>query len=365
MQPFDNALQIINDEIGCESFSDISITPIASASIAQVHRATLKSTENITEKVAIKVLRPQIHIHFKKNIKMLKSILRLLTMNMDHNLKLRIYEMVHVLDRSVIFELDLLKEAAACDELRENICGDFDVKVPKVYWNYCTENVMVTEWIDGVSVYEADQLGINKTLIAQRIAIMFFNQTYRDGYFHADLHPGNILITSDGKISLVDFGIMGHLRDQDRIGIAKILYYFFQRNYNKVAEIHLELGYIPYDSDLKLFAQSCRAVVEPILHKPVKDISIGILLGRLLKMSSDCGMQAQPQLLMLQKTMVVVEGIGRILDPDINMWALAEPWIHEWAKKNINCTSEAKRKIKDIFDRAVHALLYKNINDNN
>lgn len=182
--------------------------------------------------------------------------------------------------------------------------------------------------------------------IAKKFATIFFNQVYRDGFFHADLHPGNILVRKDGSIILLDFGIMGRISDKDRLAIAESLYGFLTKNYMLVARVHLRAGYIPNNTDLNLFAQNCRSLIEPVLDHTGKNISIGNLLGQLFKITEDFGMELQPQLLLLQKTIVVVEGVGQQLDKTINIWQLIEPWIKKWAAKNISPEAKVLRIIK-------------------
>ena len=178
---------------------------------------------------------------------------------------------------------------------------------------------------------------------------MFFNQTYRDGFFHADLHPGNIFVAGDGRIAMVDFGIMGRLSDKDRYSVAQILHAFLKKNYMQVAKIHLKAGYIPEGTNLQLFAQYCRAVCEPIVGLPLKDVSISSILDQMFEVINIFGLQIQPQLVLLQKSMVIIEGIGKALNPNINMWELAYPWMEEWAIKNISFEAMVVAKVKNFI----------------
>lgn len=180
---------------------------------------------------------------------------------------------------------------------------------------------------------------------------MFFNQAYRDGFFHADLHPGNILVRMDGTLILLDFGIMGRIADSDRLSIAESLFGFLRKDYMQVARVHLRAGYVPKNTNLELFAQSCRAVAEPITGVLTRNISIGKLLAQLFKITEDFGMEVQPQLLLLQKTIVMVEGVGQQLDPEINMWELAEPWIKKWAGKNLSPEAKILRIAKHFITK--------------
>lgn len=331
-----------------EVFTKFNEKPVAAASIAQVHEARLKTGEH----VAVKILRPDIHKIYEGDISFLKFLAAFARRFVPSTKRLRPNEVVSVFADTMRYELDLRQEAAAASKLSDNFKDDKHVQIPKIFWQYTTENILVTEWIDGVSIYDQKKikgLSLDPDKLAANIAILFFNMAYRDGYFHADLHPGNILVKKDGTIGLLDFGIMGILPEKDRIGIAEILYALLQRDYQQVADIHLRLGYVPKKTDTVLFAQSIRSIAEPIIGLAIKDISIGNLLARLFKVTEEYGMVTQPQLLMLQKTIVVVEGIGQSLDPDINMWTLAEPWIKKWAARNLSPEAKLLRFLKKLI----------------
>ncbi|WP_341747345.1 2-polyprenylphenol 6-hydroxylase [Candidatus Tisiphia endosymbiont of Dascillus cervinus] len=352
LPPFSSSIarKIIDESFGQstdELFSVFEDIPIAAASISQVHRAKLKSGEF----VAVKILRPRIHHTYNKDIKLLYILAKLVAKIFIKFKRLRPVAVIDVFNTTMKFELDLRLEAAAASELSDNLQNDVDIYIPKVYWQLTHEYIITTEWVDGISIYARDKLieqGLDLTKIAQRFATIFFNQVYRDGFFHADLHPGNILVRSDGSIVLLDFGIMGRLSDKDRMAIAESLFGFLSRNYKLVALVHLRAGYIPQNTDLDLFAQACRAVSEPIIGYAVKNISIGRLLAQLFKITEDFGMEVQPQLLLLQKTIVVVEGVGQQLDPKINVWQLIEPWIKKWAAKNLSPEAKILRILKHV-----------------
>lgn len=352
LPPFstDCAKKIIEQSFGKkleELFINFQEIPVAAASISQVHKAQTRSGQF----VAVKILRPNIHKKYKADINMLYFLAKLLVKFFKQTKRLRPKEVVDVFNQTMHLELDLRLEAAAASEMQDNFSSDHNIYIPKIYWDLTSENILTTQWIDGISIYDTKailDLGFDPAKISAKIAVMFFNQAYRDGFFHADLHPGNILLRQDGSIALIDFGIMGRLETKDRFAIAEILLGFLKRDYKLIAKIHLKAGYIKEDTNLALFAQSCRAIAEPIIGLAIKDISIGKLLAQLFKVTEDFGMETQPQLLLLQKTMVVVEGIGHSLDPNINMWQLAEPWIERWARKNLSPEAKILRLLKDI-----------------
>ena len=332
-----------------EIFDDFNDVPVAAASIAQVHKARLQSGEI----VAIKILRPGIVEKYDNDIRFLEYIAALVSRMLKKVQRLKPREVIAVFRQSMKFELDLRLEAAAASRIYDNFVDDETLCVPKIYWQLTAGDIITLEWIEGVSIYDKDKiikLGLDPKDIAAKIAVIFFNQAYRDGFFHADLHPGNILVCPDGKVALIDFGIIGTLPEDDRLAIAEILYAFLKRNYQLVAEVHGRIGYIPKVTNLEHFSQSCRAIAEPIMGYAVKDISIGNLLAQLFKTTEEFGMETQPQLLLLQKSMVVVEGIGQSLDAEINMWQLAEPWIKKWAAKNLSPEAKLLRFIKKLFD---------------
>lgn len=333
-------------------FNSFDDTPVAAASIAQVHKAKLKSGEI----VAVKILRPNIAQKYEEDIAFLEYGAEVITRFLKKAKRLRPKEVMSVFRQSMNLELNLRSEAAAASRILDNFANDSSLHIPRIYWNLTHDDIITLEWIDGVSIYDREaikKLGFDPKDIAAKIAVIFFNQAYRDGFFHADLHPGNILVCPNGKVALVDFGIIGILAEDDRLAIAEILYAFLKRDYKLVAEVHHRVGYIPKDTNLEYFAQSCRAVAEPIIGIAIKNISIGNLLAQLFKVTEEYGMETQPQLLLLQKTMVVMEGIGQSLDEDINMWLLAEPWIKKWAAKNLSPEAKLLRMIKKILNKLV------------
>ncbi len=354
LPPFDasRARMILEQELE-QKIDDIFLSfndePIAAASVAQVHKARLKNGAD----VAVKILRPNIEAEYKRDIKLLYFLSDLIIHILPKKYeRFKARELVNLFNASMQIELDLRLEAAAAEEMRGNF--NESVYIPEIYWDYTSRRALVSEWIDGISVYDKKALikaGLNLDDIAAKLAVMFFNQAFRDGFFHADLHPGNVLITKEGRVALVDFGIMGRLRGKDRFAIAEILYALLQNDYIRVAEIHIEVGYVPEDTNIFLFAQSCRVVCQPIINQSACNISIGKLLEALLEMAVSFNMNPQHQLFLLQKTIIVLEGIGKTLDPNINMWKLSEPWIKKWAGKNISPEAKLLRLIKGFLKK--------------
>ena len=351
--PFDEAKEIIESELKNsldEFFDEFIKEPVAAASIAQVYRGRLKTGEE----VAIKLLRPGIHKLYKRDISFLKFCANFSRFVFSDHKRLKPREVIGLLEKVMKQELDLQIEAANASELAECAKGDDWLVIPKVFWQYSTKNLMASSWVEGVSIYDKEAIknqGLNVEEISQKIAVIFFNQAYRTGFFHADLHPGNIMVTKDGKIALVDFGIMGRLPEKDRLAVSEILYCFINKKYMRIAEIHEEAGYIPKGSDLELFALRSRIIGQMIVGMEVKDISVAKTLEELFKITKEFGMEVQHQLLLLQKTTIVVEGIGRLLNPRLNIWKLAEPWIKKWAAKNISPEAKVIRIVKNEINR--------------
>lgn len=330
-----------------ELFLSFDNAAVAAGSISQVHKAKLHDGTD----VAVKVLRPNIYKKYSNDIKLLYSFARISNKLFKKIKRLKPVKVIELFETTMKQELNLKLEAAAASELADNFVLDKEVYIPKPYWQYVTEEVLVIEWVDGISIYDTEKLvkaGLNPLEISKKIAIMFFNQAYRDGFFHADLHPGNIFVKDSGTIVLIDFGIMGRLKERDRLAVAEILAAFLSKDYKQVADIHIRVGYVPKKTDLHVFAQNCRAVCEPIVGLAIKDISIGKLLLQLFRITEEFGMETQSQLLLLQKTMVIVEGIGQSLNPNINMWELAEPWIKKWGAKNISPEAKILRVVKKM-----------------
>ncbi len=330
-------IKYIEKELNCrlvDLFENFNTQPIATASIAHVFKTKLSTGQE----VALKVLKPGIEKEFKKDIKLFFWLAKITEKICPSLKRLKLIEIVETFADTTKSEMDLRLEAAAASELSENHRNDKKIYIPKVYWHLTTKRILVTEWIDGIPIYKTKLLKQAKydlKEILYNFTSMFLNQAYRDGFFHADLHAGNILIMKNSNIALIDFGIMGRLDKKTRFYLAQILKGFLDRNYNYVAKIHFKAGYVPRHKSIGNFAQACRAIGEPIVGLPSNKISVGKLLSHLFKVTKDFDMPTQPQLLLIQKTTVVVEGIGTILDPSANLWKIAEPWIKTWSAKHL------------------------------
>lgn len=338
------ARAIVEEELDAQietHFSQFDEHPIAAASIAQVHFAkTLDGRD-----VAVKILRPNIERAFQRDIDLMFWIARMVERRRPHYRRLKPVRVVETFAETIRIELDLRFEAAAAEELKLNTKNDADFYVPTVDWELTRRRVLVTERLRGISAGDIEGLkaaGLNLDKIMENAAKSFFNQVFRDGFFHADMHPGNLFVLPDGRLAPVDFGIMGRLDHANQLLLAQILWAFFRGDFMKVAQLHHDAGWIPPHVSVHAFAQACRAVGAPIMGKAMNEISAGRLLGQLIGIAQMFEMEAQPHLLLLQKTMMTAEGVGRSLNPSINMWQLTEPLIREWAKANLGPRAQAK-----------------------
>jgi ubiquinone biosynthesis protein len=302
---------------------------VAAASIAQVHFATAADG---TE-VAVKVLRPDIEQLFARDIDLFLWLAELAERLVPRIRRLKPVAVVRAFEETVKLEMDLRLEAAAAAELGQNFAGDPDFRVPKVDWARTARRVLTLERVEGLPVDERaaiEAAGHEPRAIVARAARAFFNQVFRDGFFHADMHPGNLFVATDGSLVAVDFGIMGRIDLTTREALADMLIGFLHGDYAKVAEVHFRAGFVPYGQSVGAFTQACRAIAEPILGKPLNEISLARLLAQLFEVTEQFQMETQPQLLLLQKSMLVCEGVGRKLAPELNMWELARPLIEAW-----------------------------------
>ena len=352
------AKKIIRKELGESQFTNIIelSEPIAAASIAQVHIAKI-NIDNKTKELAIKILRPNIEKHFNEELDALMLLAYIIENTINKAKRLKLVEVVHLLREITNIEMDLRFEAAAANEYAENTKNDVGFRVPVIYWNFTSENVMTLDWVDGVSIRETENLqkrNIDTKRIASDIIQHFLRHAVRDGFFHADMHQGNIFIDNNGQIVPIDFGIMGRLDNLSKRFLAEILFGFIQRDYKKVAEVHLVAGLVPKDVPVDDLAQALRSIGEPIFGQSVKDISGGKLLKQLFDVTEKFNMQTQPQLLMLQKTMVVVEGVARKLNPNTNIWETSKPVLESWLRETkdpINTLSEGLKSTTEVIKR--------------
>ena len=318
---FDEAVEVLFEE-----FDDDAV---AAASIAQVHFAVTSDGGE----VAVKVLRPGIEAAFARDLDLFLWVAELLERGRPEWHRLRPVASVHTLADTVEIEMDLRFEAAAAAELAENFADDGAFRVPEVDWSRTGRRVLTTERVSGIPIDERADIvaaGHDPSAVLEKAAESFFKQVFRDGFFHADLHPGNLFVQEDGSIAAVDFGIMGRLDAKTRRHVGELLVAFLSRDYRRAAEIHFEAGWVPGHKSADAFTQACRSIGEPIMDRPQNEISIARLLAQLFQVAQTFDMETQPQLLLLQKTMLVAEGTGRKLDPGANMWMLARPLIDEW-----------------------------------
>jgi ubiquinone biosynthesis protein len=312
--------------------------PVAAASIAQVHKAKVRLHDGTLKPVAVKVLRPGIEHRFQKDLDSYFFAARLIERLHPPSRRLRPIAVVDTLAKSVAIEMDLRMEAAAISEMAENTKNDEGFRVPGVDWTRSARRVLTLEWIDGIPIADREALaaaGHDVKALGPRLMQTFLRHAMRDGFFHADMHPGNLFVDDQGRIVAVDFGIMGRLGAKERRFLAEILYGFLNRDYQRVAEVHFEAGYVPRKHSVAQFAQALRAIGEPIMDRPASEISMAQLLGQLFQYTEVFDMQTRPELLLLQKTMVVVEGVGRSLDPELNMWVVSEPVVKEWMEQEL------------------------------
>ena len=370
---FDEAKKILNNEVGNDQYNKIiNISePIAAASIAQVHLAKIK-IDNKEREVAIKILRPNIEKVFNEELDALMLFAYIIENTLKKTKRLKLVEVVHLLREITNIEMDLRFEAAAANELFENTKNDKGFKVPQIYWQFTSKRVLTLDRVDGVSIRDHAALrekNINLKVIAENLIQHFLRQAVRDGFFHGDMHQGNLFVDMRGNIIPVDFGIMGRLDKSNKKYLAEILFGFIQRDYVKVAEVHFQAGLVPRETSKEEFAQALRSVGEPIFGQTIKDISGGNLLAQLFEITEKFNMSTQPQLLLLQKTMVVVEGVARKLYPETNIWEVSKPVLEGWIKKTkspeanitqaIDVSKEILKKIPDFpnfMDRANYAL---------
>ncbi len=335
-----------------EVFASFNAKPIASASVAQVHLAVLPDK---TE-VAVKILRPNIARIIAHDIALMETGAAVAEALWPDGKRLKLKQVVTEFARHLDDELDLMREAANCSQLRRNFLNSTELLVPEVFWDYCRSNVMVMQRVNGTPISHVDELrtqGVDIPYLARMGVEIFFTQVFRDGYFHADMHPGNIFVGNDGRYIAVDFGIMGTLSDEDKNYLAQNFLAFFRRDYRRVAEAHVEAGWAPKDTRVDDFETAIRAVCEPIFDKPLKEISFGRVLLQLFQTSRQFNVEIQPQLVLLQKTLLNIEGLGRDLDPDLDLWKTAKPFLENWMTEQIGLRGFISRMQKEAPNWAI------------
>lgn len=339
--PSDTARAIVEESLGRpvdELFSEFGRDPMASASVAQVHAATMPDGR----RVVVKVIRPGIERVIRQDLALMYMMARLLEKYWSEGRRLHPVDVVEDYEHTIYDELDLQREAANASQLRRNFDGSPLIYIPTIDWDYTSQRVLVMERVQGIPIADVDALkaaGVNMKLLAEKGVEIFFTQVFRDSFFHADMHPGNIFVDAtnpaDPRYIAIDFGIVGTLAPDDLSYLARNLLAFFRRDYRQVAELHVQSGWVPPETRVNEFEAAIRTVCEPIFERPLKDISFGHFLLRLFQTARRFNMEVQPQLVLLQKTLLNVEGLGRQLYPDLDLWSTAQPFLETWMKRRI------------------------------
>ena len=319
--------------------------PVAAASIAQVHKGVVEDADGTRREVAVKVLRPGIAARFASDLDSFYFAARMAEYWYPPIRRLRPVSVIETLDRSTKIEMDLRMEAAAISEMAGNVAHDDGFRVPAIDWQRTGSDVLTIEWIDGTPMNDVAALaarGLDLKLLGENLIRHFLRHAMRDGFFHADMHQGNLFVDPAGNIAAVDFGIMGRLGGKERRFLAEILLGFLTRDYRRAAAAHFAAGYVPETQSVDVFAQALRAIGEPLMGRPAEDISMGHLLGQLFAYTDVFDMKTRPELILLQKTMVVVEGVARTLDPTLNIWTAAEPVVKDWMEKALGLEGRLK-----------------------
>ncbi len=354
--PSEQARKIIEKAYGepvSKVFRRFEETPLASASIAQVHAATLHDGSE----VVVKVVRPDIEQVIRRDLELMYVLAAMVQRYWSEGKRLRPVEVVQEYEKTIFDELDMLREGSNASLLRRNFENSPLIYIPEVHWPYVRRNVLVMERISGIPISDIEAIeaaGIDLQGLAERGVEIFFTQAFQHNFFHADMHPGNIFVADDGRYIAVDFGIMGSLNPEDQRYLAENFLAFFQRDYHRVAELHVESGWVPPDTRVDEFESAIRAVCEPIFQRPLKEISFGHLLLRLFQTARRFNMEIQPQLVLLQKTLLNIEGLGRQLYPDLDLWKTAKPFLERWMSDQVGARAfvrNLKRQAPQTLER--------------
>ena len=360
--PFDPAVAVATIERAFQKpvdqvFVHFEREPVASASIAQVHFATIRDREGVLREVAVKVLRPGMKDVIEKDLELMRMMAGWVEKLSADGKRLKPRQVVAEFDNYLHDELDLVKEAANAAQLRRNMDGLDLVLIPEMFWDYCHADVLVMERMRGVPISQVERLreaGVDIPKLARDGVTIFFIQVFRDGFFHADMHPGNIQVSLDpatfGRYISLDFGIVGTLTESDKEYLAQNFAAFFRRDYKRVAELHIESGWVPADTRVDELESAIRAVCEPYFDRPLREISLGMVLMRLFQTSRRFHVEIQPQLVLLQKTLLNIEGLGRELDPDLDLWSTAKPFLEKWMLDQMG----PQRLLQALRDQAPH-----------
>ena len=348
--PGDEAREVIERALDAplsEHFASFDVQPLASASVAQVHAATLQdSTE-----VVVKVLRPGIEKVIEQDLQLLYQLARLADRHWPNARRLRPLEVVDDYDKTIHDELDMMREGANASQLRSNFLDSDMIYVPQIYWDHSCREVLVMERVEGIPIRDIDAIraaGIDLRKLAHNGVEIFFTQAFRDGFFHADMHPGNIFVSPQGQYRAVDFGIMGTLAEADKRYLAENLLAFFNRDYRAVAMAHLRAGWVPATTRPEEFEAAVRTVCEPIFARPISEISFGHLVIRLFQVARRFDMPVQPQLVLLQKTLLNIEGLGRQLYPELDLWETAKPFLERWMREQVGPRALARALRREL-----------------
>ena len=343
-----------------DAFAEFDDEPLASASVAQVHSARLISGEA----VVVKIIRPGIRRTIERDLKLMRLVAKVINAAVSDLRRLRLHDVIDEYEKTILDELDLQREAGNASQLRRNFENSNLLYIPKMYWHLSNPSVLVQERIYGVPVSDIvaiEKAGISRQELAKRGVEIFFTQVFRDSFFHADMHPGNIFVNpslpNDPQYMAVDFGIVGSLSQEDQTYLARILLAFFNRDYRQIAQLHVDCGWLPADTKVHEFEGAIRGVSEPIFSKPLAEISFAQVLLGLFQTARRFNMQVQPQLVLLQKTMLNIEGLGRQLYPQLNLWETAQPILEEWFKRQVS-PKQVYRQLKQEWPDLVQQLPY-------